>query len=76
MLALYLASKGSATLQAVQDWLPEDAWVQQPLHEGSAAVAWRVIRARAHHIFCPPWQQWLRWQTAEQLLIANSMKTL
>ena len=60
MLALYIASKGSATLQAVQDWLPQDQWADQPLHEGSVAVAWRVIRARAHDIFTPPWHQLLR----------------
>lgn len=60
MLALYIASKGGATLETAQDWLPQDPWVQQPLHEGSVAVSWRIIRARAHLIFTPPWKQWLR----------------
>lgn len=61
MLALYIASKGGATLDTAQDWLPQDPWVQQPLHEGSVAVGWRIIRARAHLIFTPPWKQWLRY---------------
>ena len=60
MLALYIASKGGAAVD--QEWLPRDPWAQQPLREGSVAVGWRIIKARAHLIFIPPWKQWLRYQ--------------
>lgn len=60
MLALYIASKGGGTQDTAQEQLPGDPWAQQPLHEGSVAVGWRIIRARAHLIFTPPWKQWLR----------------
>lgn len=64
MLALYVASKGGAALESVQDWLPRDPWAHHQLHEGSAAVAWRIIRHKADDIFTPPWKQWLRfWST-------------
>lgn len=60
MLALYVASKGGTAFQARQDWLPQDASTVDPLQEGSVALAWRFIRARAEHIFTPPWKQFLR----------------
>ena len=60
MLALYIASKGGTAFQASQDWLPQDQWGDRPLQEGSIALAWRIIRARAEQIFTPPWQQFLR----------------
>ena len=60
MLALYIASKGGVAYDNVQDQLPQDKWTELPLQEGSVAVAWRVIKARAKHIFTPPWQLFLR----------------
>ena len=61
MLALYIASKGGAVCEAVQDCLHDDKWADQPLLEGSIAVAWRVIRDRARNIFTPPWDLFLRY---------------
>lgn len=69
MMALYIASKGSATLDTVQEWLPQDPWAQQPLHEGSVAVGWRLIRAKAPHIFTPPWKQWLRYNSNNIVIV-------
>jgi hypothetical protein len=60
MLALYIASKGGDTFHNVQDHLPADGQADVPLVEGSVAVAWRVIKLRAEHIFTPPWQLFLR----------------
>ena len=71
MLALYVASKGGSAMERVQDWLPQDRWAQQPLHEGSVAVAWRVIKAKADHIFTPPWKQWLRYISYNPTAVMN-----
>lgn len=60
MLALYIASKGGATFDTMQDRLPMDDTLQGPLHQGSAAVAWRAVRAFAGSIFTPPWHFFLR----------------
>ena len=61
MLALYIASKGGAALESVQDLLPQDRWAHHQLQEGSAGVAWRIIKDKADDIFTPPWKQWLRY---------------
>ena len=60
MLALYIASKGGAVYQTMQDSLPKDKWLQGPLQQGSTAVAWRTVRALADSVFTPPWRFFLR----------------
>ena len=60
MLALYIASKGGATFQTMQDTLPRDEWTKDALHQGSVAVAWRAVKALADSIFTPPWRLFLR----------------
>lgn len=66
MLALYIASKGGAVYQTMQDSLPKDKWLQGPLLQGSTAVAWRTVRALADSVFTPPWRFFLRWAVQTQ----------